>query len=1094
MLEKDLLIVAAAGNTNAELDFYPASYENVLSVGWTDINDNKASAATYSYLIDLVAPGQGITSSFKDNGYSSDNGSSYASPMVAGTAALIKDVYPHLNALQIGELIRKTTDDIYGITANKTYQDKLGSGRLNMLKALTTKDVQSVRANGFEYNSPFQDHIFFGDTINIDMLFTSYLKPISNLAISFSSASTNIDFDDQPISVTFYDSMQTQNGYFKNIFIHPDTPPGTEIPIRINYSGDNYTDYQYFKIITDPNYLNIDNGKTLLSLEANGNLVSISNDNALGFIWGDEQLTSSLGFIIGNGDNKISDNAVTEVGTNKRNQDFSVVNNIRFQKHATADWVAQNAFNETANKLLIEQKTLAFNDATLDDLIIIEYRITNTTNASISGLKAGMMADWDLLDKTKNKATHDTPSGISYTSTSQNSLFAGIKIYEESTPITNSIDLKSLNGNNADIPTLIDKATKHGLISTSQFANAGAQGEGNDVAQTIAKSSFTLDAYESKKITFIIGAAFSLEALKTNISSGEKAYKDFLAAPNTLEVFPTCGVNPVELNPSSGTTFKFYNDPLGKDFIKEGQFLTVTNITKDTAFYVQNVDKKYAGDIAKVQIKIIEKNADFLLSSDTLFLGENNNKVSFTDLSTNAKNWLWDFDNGLQASTQNPAVIFQETGNYTIRLTATNNDGCISKATKTLVVAKRPTAPNIPDQTICQGSNVILDKNSAESIAVYLEKESTEWTFKGSSFSSDPLQHDTTFYVSSFTEGFESERKEVKVNIALSNLQLHQIIDTLSFENRILIFPSEKIKNQEWMVDGVSVSTADTLILTVVKNNYQIQLNAESNEGCSLTVSKNLAFSKSKTPTAQSTTVCKNTPLTIKPSNGSIFGFYAKSDLSDLLHKGKSLNLSSVSSDTSIYIVGLDSGFPSDTKTIKISVSQSNFSIIATPAILNLNNEKNARFTNNLTSLTDQQWYLNGEPISALKEITLLFTKVDTVVISVQGVDQYGCSLFSSINYSIISQKEIDNPLSLKGSPQFSVYPNPTSGIINISGVYQGDFVEMLDLTGNVVLRKKITTENPSFDLSSLQKGVYLFKISHQLTPLFITYNLIILQ
>jgi len=31
-----VIIMAAAGNTNGELDFYPASYDNVLSVGMTD--------------------------------------------------------------------------------------------------------------------------------------------------------------------------------------------------------------------------------------------------------------------------------------------------------------------------------------------------------------------------------------------------------------------------------------------------------------------------------------------------------------------------------------------------------------------------------------------------------------------------------------------------------------------------------------------------------------------------------------------------------------------------------------------------------------------------------------------------------------------------------------------------------------------------------------------------------------------------------------------------------------------------------------------------------------------------------------------------
>ena len=59
-LDKDVVIVAAAGNTPDNLDFYPASYENVLSVGATDNLDQKWSFATYSVHIDVTAPGQNV--------------------------------------------------------------------------------------------------------------------------------------------------------------------------------------------------------------------------------------------------------------------------------------------------------------------------------------------------------------------------------------------------------------------------------------------------------------------------------------------------------------------------------------------------------------------------------------------------------------------------------------------------------------------------------------------------------------------------------------------------------------------------------------------------------------------------------------------------------------------------------------------------------------------------------------------------------------------------------------------------------------------------------------------------------------------------
>lgn len=1076
VLEKDLMIVAAAGNTNADLDFYPASYEHVLSVGWTDINDHKAENSTYSYLIDLVAPGHNVTSTVQNNGYAPGYGSSYAAPIVAGAAALIRNLHPHLNAQQVAELIRQTTDDIYGLTANIPFQDKLGSGRLNMLKALTSNNVQSVRANGLEFDSPFADHIFYGDTIAVKMVFTSYLKSISNLNISFTSDSEFVAFSDQAIAINFYDSMQTQIALFKDMVIHEDTPPSTEIPIRINYEGSDYNDFQYFKIITNPNYLNIENDKIALTLESNGNLASASTNDAIGFIWGDEQLTSRLGLIIGNSDSTISDNAMNEVGTNQRNQDFTVTSNIRLTKHQVANFQAKNTFRDTANNLLIEQKTLAFNDETLDDVIIIEYRIINTTNELLSALNAGMMADWDLLEKTQNKGIHDASSGISYTATSENNLFAGMKIYEEQTPVANDIDLTSLNGNVSDVDTVIDKATKYNLISSSQSMNAGSEGLGNDVAQVIAKGNFDLQPYSSKKITFILSAAHSFDALQTNISNAELAYEQFLLKPNISQIFTTCGVNPVVINPLSGTTFRFFKDPLGTSLVKEGESLTVTNVTKDTTFYIQNVDNQYVSDISGIEIKVIDENADFQMSVDTLFLGDSKeNKVSFTDQSVNASTWLWDFDNGLQASIRNPEVVFQNSGIFNIGLTVMNKDGCLLQAKKTLLVARRPPQPNILDQNICIGSTTTISLDDNSDLAIFATKNSHKSIYQGVLFTSSSLDRDTIFYVSSLEDGFESERKEVKIKIALATLEVTHAIDTTSSENSIWLTASEQLKSHQWVVDGAVKSTSDTLTLLIDKASFQIQLNAESPKGCALSISSNFTFEKSYFPEIENETVCYGSQYILEPKNGSFFGFYSDQSLSKLIHKGESLIIDRVSSDTSVYIVGLDRGLPSDVRMINLSVTNNDIAIMAAPQVLNLLEGKNTRLSYTGHVLANQQWFVNDKPVSTLKEITLLFTKVDTAIISLKGTDQNGCPLIASMSYPIISQN-VTPTLGTHLPTTIAVYPNPTTGEINIRGIKKDDLIKIRSVGGHLISPMMYQGDD-SIDLRRLPKGIYILQI-----------------
>ena len=62
-------------------------------------------------------------------------GTSFASPIISGIAALVKSKYPTYSPLDITEKIRATATDIYGITENIPYVDLLGSGEANALRS-----------------------------------------------------------------------------------------------------------------------------------------------------------------------------------------------------------------------------------------------------------------------------------------------------------------------------------------------------------------------------------------------------------------------------------------------------------------------------------------------------------------------------------------------------------------------------------------------------------------------------------------------------------------------------------------------------------------------------------------------------------------------------------------------------------------------------------------------------------------------------------------------------------------------------------------------------------------------------------------------
>ena len=123
-------VVASAGNGNTSIPQYPAAYPGVLGVSATKLNDTKTSFSDYGSTIFVSAPGSNIISAFPGGYYAELSGTSFSAPMVAAEAALVRSLKTSgwRNSIAAG------VDNIDAL--NPVYIGKLGTGRINLLKAL----------------------------------------------------------------------------------------------------------------------------------------------------------------------------------------------------------------------------------------------------------------------------------------------------------------------------------------------------------------------------------------------------------------------------------------------------------------------------------------------------------------------------------------------------------------------------------------------------------------------------------------------------------------------------------------------------------------------------------------------------------------------------------------------------------------------------------------------------------------------------------------------------------------------------------------------------------------------------------------------
>ena len=222
---RGMLFVAAAGNFNTNTDVtphYPSSYgaDVITAVAATEHNDLRWTSSNYGLTtVDLGAPGVSILSTVPGGGYLHFNGTSMATPHVAGAAALVKSRYPSATAYGLKALLMRTVDpkaSLNGVTVT--------GGRLNLNSAVSCsnapKAVLLSPLNGFSVNT--------GQSFGIRVLGANCATPagIGNVSVTVNGT---------PVTMT---AASPDNGRYTGTFT-----PSSAGPLTVTGHGDDRRDH-----------------------------------------------------------------------------------------------------------------------------------------------------------------------------------------------------------------------------------------------------------------------------------------------------------------------------------------------------------------------------------------------------------------------------------------------------------------------------------------------------------------------------------------------------------------------------------------------------------------------------------------------------------------------------------------------------------------------------------------------------------------------------------------------------------------------------------------------------------------------------------
>ncbi|MDI6851077.1 MAG: S8 family peptidase, partial [bacterium] len=560
----EIIPVFAAGNNgpNSGTINTPGSFPNVIAVGATDNNDNIANfscrgpapnqdpwnntaywpRSDWNFVKpNISAPGVGVPSSVPGGGYESWDGTSMATPHVAGAVAILLQKNPNLDFNTVYSLL---LDYASQPSQGAPYPNNdYGWGVLDVYQALIntpSPDQPSIVFLNYSFADQNENSIWdAGETIYITVTVKNNGVDASNVQ---GTLTTNSGYASISDGTTLFGDIST-SGTADNgsdpfvVTSDPATPSGTDVNFNLNITCDGGYTWNYnFSItvgIPGVDYADHSPGNIVLTITKYGTLGYMSSDQNQGsgckypsssdshLFYGSFAVGTQLPYVIdryyesSSGDD---DDWVTTTEPDGRVFKYSPY--PPYYEYSQA--IFTDAGGEESKGLWVYQRGHTFNDGVAPNYVILEYTLYNSSPNPINGLYAGLFTDWDIVDYSSNAGGTNATRNLVYLYYS--STFMGTAILNPSREQTDLIANYSVIDNENyvypynGLPDNIQINFLNGTYrTTSTDRNA-------DWSSMVSAGPFNIAPYDSVKVAFVVAGAGSYTNLQSYIDDAYARY------------------------------------------------------------------------------------------------------------------------------------------------------------------------------------------------------------------------------------------------------------------------------------------------------------------------------------------------------------------------------------------------------------------------------------------------------------------------------------------------------------------------------------------------------------------------------------------